>query len=248
MTAALSDSPPPSADYFSAVTTVGMHLNDKWGCCVFAGDANVIQGITGYGSGNEVVVPDSDVLKAYEKVGHFNPNDGPPGQNPTDQGAQVPDGLKYLQNTGMAGHKIAGYGDIAVNATAKIKTAIAEFGYVSTGVNLPNSAMDQFNAGPPAGEEYPVWDVVADDGGIDGGHCVVMCGYNAKGFLIWTWDAVVLVTYAWWAKYGGEAWAVLSHDWVNAATGKDPEGVDTAALGAEFQAVTGTNPFKRRRP
>ncbi len=183
------------------------------------------------------------MLAAYEAVGHYNPNDGPPGNNPTDQGAQVPDALGYLKVTGMQGVKVAAYGDIDVTNTEKIKVAIAEFGCVDAGVNLPNSAMTQFNAGPAEGESCPVWDVVANDGGIDGGHSVLLCGYNDKGFFLWSWGQLVLCTNAWWAKYGGEAWAAVSQEWLNAASGNDPEGVDKEVLGAEFLSVTGQNPF-----
>lgn len=247
MSAALDEAKaPPSADYYSAVNPIGMCLNSEWGDCTIAGDAHIVEQQTAYGQGEQVTVPDSVCLTAYEVVGHFNPDAGPPGKNPTDNGAQVPDALAYLQKTGMCGHKIAGYGDIDVSAAGKIQLAIAEFGSVSVGVNLPASAMAQFDAGPADGEQVPVWDVTEDDGGIDGGHCVVLAGYDARGFYLFTWGAVVLCTYAWWLRYGGEAWAVISSDWVSAATGKDPEGVDMTVLGAEFEAVTGVNPFRAR--
>jgi hypothetical protein len=243
MTSALREGTAPASVDFSKIPAVGMHLNDQWGCCTCAGDANIVQVQTYWGQGSEVVVPDQAVLQAYEAVGNFNPDDGPPGSNPTDNGAQIGDALRYLQNEGMCGHTIAGYGQIDTGAVEKIKTAISEFGCADFGVNLPKSAMTQFEQGADAGVT-PVWEYdPAADNSIDGGHCVLAAGYTTTGFLIFTWSQVVLVTWAWWARFGGEAWTVISHDWVNSVTGKDPEGVDLAVLGKEFQDVTGQNPF-----
>lgn len=247
-TAALREGTAPASADYSHLPTIGMHLNDTWGDCTCAADANIVEQQTYYGQSSEVVVTDATTLKAYEVVGHFDPNAGPPGENPTDQGAQVADALKYLQQTGMQGHTIALYGDIDASSTEKIKTAVAEFGCVDFGVNLPTSAQAQFQAGIDAGKT-PVWDYdPSADNTIEGGHCILAVGYNTSGFLILTWGSVVLVTWAWWARFGSEAWAVVSHDWVNAATGKDPEGVILSVLGSEFQAVTGTNPFPTPAP
>ena len=143
---------------------------------------------TQYGQGTEVVVPDSDVLAAYEQSGYQ------PGSPSTDQGWTVEAALGYLKTTGMSGHTIAGYGQLTVSSVDELKTAIDEFGGVDFGVNLPNSAMDQFNAGQD-------WDVVANDGGIDGGHCICSCGYNSTGIQVWTWGKLITMTWAFAAKY-----------------------------------------------
>lgn len=209
--------------------------------CTCACDANIVQGITCYGQGSEVVVPDSVVLQAYEQSG-FNPNAGPPGSNPTDQGWMVSDALALLKNSGMSGHRIAGYGQLAsVKDHTAVMTCAAEFGYLSIGINLPQSAMDAVNAG------RLVWDVEGD-GTIIGGHCTCVCGYTATGPVVWTWGLLVQVTWSFWDTYVEEAWPVVSQDWVSAASGKDPEGVDLVTLGAEFAAVTGQNPFPAPAP
>jgi hypothetical protein len=237
LTAALRANAAPSViDRGKGVSVIGMHLNDTWGCCTCAADANIVQQQTFYGGGTEAVIPDSAVLAAYEKVGKFNPSDGPPGENPTDQGATVPAALAYLKKTGMTGHKIAAYGEVDVTEIAKIRTAIWEFGGVSIGLNLPNSAMTQFNAGKD-------WFVDTADESIDGGHCVYVCGYNANGFMLWTWDKLIYMDIGFWNVFVEEAWAPISKDWVNKTTGEDPDGVNLVTLGAEFLAITGQNPF-----
>jgi len=237
MTAALiEEAAPPAADY-SDLPVIGMHLNDTWGDCVIGCIANVAEQQSYYGQGSEVTVPDAACLRAYEVVGHFNPAAGPSGSNPTDNGCLIPDGLSYLKKTGMAGVTIAGYGDVEHIQTGKIRTAIHEFGCVSFGVNLPASAMTQFNNGQAWAYDPSL------DNSIEGGHCVLAVGYNSSGFLVLTWGGVVLATYEWWAHFGAEAWPVVSQDWVNKATGKDPEGVNLVTLGTEFRAETGHNPF-----
>lgn len=240
MHAALRAEAAPAAVNFYGMPTIGMHLNDTWGDCTVATDANIVQQQTFYGQGAEVTVSDDEVLKGYEASG-FDPNAGQPGQNPTDQGWQVPDALGYLKNTGMAGHKIAAYGEVPVADTGKMRVAVAEFGCLSVGVMLPNIAVHQFDQGQP-------WDVVADDGGTDGGHCVLVAGYDADYLYVYTWSKVHKATWAWWAKYGMEAWAPISADWISATTGKDPEGVDKTVLGSEFEVVTGQNPFPAPSP
>lgn len=232
---------PESVDYFSRVGSVGMHLNDRWGCCTCSGDANIIQGITAYGQGSEVVVPDDDVLTAYEQSG-FNPNAGPPGENPTDNGWTCGDALAYLKYTGMAGHKIAAYGQVGYTDHAKVMLCLDEFGYGSVGVNLPQSALDQFSQGEQAGA-VPVWSV-SGSSVIVGGHCIVACGYTQTGPVIWTWGAHVQVTWQWWDTYVSEFWPVISEDWVNAASLVDPLGVDRDALVAEWEQAVGQNPFR----
>jgi hypothetical protein len=135
----------------------------------------------------------------------------------------------------MAGHKIAFFGQVAPADHTKVRQAVYEFGYLSIGINLPQSAEDQFNAGQP-------WTVVSGSPNI-GGHCVVVCGYDTNYAYLWTWGALWKMDWDFWDAFVEEAWAVISVDWVNTATGIDRDGVDKYALGLECEAVFGTNPF-----
>lgn len=229
---ALKDtSVPASADYYTGVSA-GMLLNDQLGDCVIAANGHIIEQQTFYGQGAEVTVTDAMALSGYETVGGYVPNDPS-----TDNGCVIADGLSWLRKTGMAGHKIAAYGEVSVSSMAKVQTAVAEFGAVDIGINLPNSAMDQFNNGKP-------WDAIRNDGGIDGGHCVVVVGYDASYLYVFTWGTVQKMTPAFWNKYVEEAWPVVSADWVSAVKNVDPEGVDLGTLGQEFTSVTGQpSPF-----
>lgn len=221
---------PNEVDYYSEIPSVGMHLNDQLGCCTCSGDANIIQGITYYGSGTEFMVPDSDVLAAYESAGYV------PGNPFTDNGWTCGDALAYLKATGMSGHKIAAYGQVSYTDHQKVMLCCWEFGYSSVGVNLPQSAMEQFNTGQP-------W-TVAGNSAILGGHCVCQCGYTAQGPVIWTWGKAVQVSWDWWDTYVAECWPAVSQEWVSASKSADPLGVDLATLGQQWQAAVGQNPFQ----
>lgn len=238
------DSLPPQVDYGSGIPDIGMHLNDTWGDCTCAACANIVQQQTFFGQGNEVIVPDSAVLTEYAASG-FDVNAGPPGGNPTDNGWTCADALSYLKKTGLVGHTIAGYGQLATSNRAILQTAVSEFGGLYLGMAFPSSAMDQFNNDQD-------WDIVANDGGIEGGHAVYVNGYDGIGYWLWTWGKRIRMTYAFFDRYvgssQGEAWGVISRDWVSAASGKDPEGVDLVTLGQEFLAVTGQNPFPAPAP
>lgn len=228
-------SPPPSATY-DAVPAWGMLGNSEWGDCTCAGDGHIAELLSFYGQGTEAVVTDAEALAAYSAISGFDPNAGPSGDNPTDRGASVQDALGYLRTTGMSGVKIDAFAEVEPGDINAIQVAAAQFGCLSAGVNLPANAQQQFTDGQP-------WDAVPDDGGIEGGHCIILCGYDQDFLYFATWGQVQKATYAWWAKYGEEIWAVVSADWVS-AQGTDPEGVNLTSLGVEFATLTGEpNPF-----
>lgn len=221
----LKVTPPASVNFYSSIGGGGMLGNDVYGDCVFAANGHIVEQQTALGQAKEVTVTTAQVLAEYSKVTGFDPNDPS-----TDNGAEVQQGLDDLRKAGLNGHKIVAFAQIDVKDMNTVKNAVAEFGVVDIGFSVPNSAMNQFNAGQP-------WDVVANDGGIDGGHCVIVCGFDAKYVYVYTWNAVQKMTYAFWNKYVEEAWAVIDQDWVNAASGLDPDKVNLADLGAQWVAL-----------
>ena len=80
-------------------------------------------------------------------------------------------------------------------------------------------------------------------------NCVIVCGYDATYLRVFTWGTVQKMSYTFWDKYVEEAWPVVSQDWVSAAKGTDPAGVDLATLGQQFASVTGQpSPFPAPAP
>jgi len=228
---------PASVTDFNTLPAIGMLGNDLYGDCVEAMIGHNVDEWTFFGQDNEYVVSTTEALNAYSTITGFNPKD--PN---TDQGTTVQDGLSFLRKSGFGSHKAAAFAQLDVSNIDEVKLAIAEFGSVSIGFNFPASAMTQFNSGS-------AWDVVRHDGGIEGGHAVLCVGYDATYIYLYTWDRLFKMTYAFWNKYVEEAWTTISVDWVNAATGTDPEGVDKYALGAQYAALTGdVNPFPAPAP
>jgi hypothetical protein len=234
--------PPASVNWYGQVTTWPMYLNDSWGDCVPAEMGHHEEVLSAYGAGVLVAVTDNDVLTVYEKVGGFDPSAGDPGENPTDQGTVIQSAMSYWRKSGIGGHKIAAFAEVDVKDEVELKTALALFGPLSGGMNFPAVAMQQFNNGQP-------WDVVKNDGGNEGGHCVCIVGYDATYVYCITWGALQRMTWAFFRKYFEELWAPISTEWVNEKTGLDPEGVDLSVVGEQFATLTGeNNPFPGPSP
>ena len=227
--------PPVSVDY-SSFPNIGMLGNDQYGDCVEAANGHVVEQQTFVGQGSEVTVSTQQVLDSYSAITGFNPND--PN---SDQGTMIQDGLDWLRKTGFSGHTVAAFAQLDVKNLNDVKLAVAEFGAVDIGFNFPASAMTQFNQGKP-------WDVVAGSP-IEGGHCVLVVGYDTTYLHVVTWGAIQKMTYAFWNAYVDEAWALIDHDFVSNASGKTVTGVDLAAFGAQYAALTGQpNPFPAPSP
>lgn len=229
---------PTTVDYHSHITDWPMYGNDVYGDCVWAEIGHEIESHTGYGQGAAVEVSVAAVLKGYSDVTGFDPNDPS-----TDQGTVIQDAMGYWRKTGVGGHRIDAFAEVDVANATELRQALYLFGGLSVGLNFPASAMDQFDAGKP-------WDVVADDGGIEGGHCVELVGYDGRYWYVVTWGQVQKVTAAFWAAYMEEAWLpILASEWVSAVTGKDPVGAVLVSLGEEFATLTGeANPFPGPAP
>lgn len=233
--------PPPSCDWQSDSIIWPMYGNADWGDCVFAEIGHSINQLTFYATGSEVQPTEDDILGGYSDVTGFDPNAGPPGNNPTDRGTYVQDALAYWRKTGIAGHKILAYASLDVSNLAEIKQAIAIFGSISVGMNFPASAMDQFNRGQ-------VWDVVRGAKN-EGGHCVLVGAYGNGRLGLVTWGAEAEMTEAFWRKYVDEAWVVLDLEGLRKAGDYFTGSPSLYALGEQFAQLTGeSNPVDPPEP
>lgn len=231
--------PPATLDRYSAIPadTIGMDGNDNVGDCTCADVDHQIKSVQVAAGNPEVASTAAEVLAAYSAITGYDPSQTQPdGSNSTDQGAEMQTVREYWQKAGFRlggqSHKILLFAELDIHNDNLVKWALDQFGALGIGVNFPRSAMDQFNAGQP-------WDVVANDGGIDGGHAVAVVGYDSTYWYVITWGQVQKVTPAWWRAYVEEAWTALTADFVNAHAGDDPLGGTLYDLGAQFAAVTG---------
>jgi hypothetical protein len=214
---------PSLVDRASKVTSWPMYLNDSLGDCTCAAVGHAIQGFTAYAS-SEVTIPQNAVLGLYEAVGGYVP-----GDPSTDQGCNEQDILEYWSKTGVAGHKISAFAEIAdCTNVAKLRQALYLFGTVYLGINCPASAQEQFSKGEP-------WTYVRGSE-IEGGHAIVLQEAKGSDMSIVTWGALQGMQPSFAEHYIEEAWVIITPDWI-AKNGNDVDGFNLASLQADFASL-----------
>lgn len=209
--------PPPAVDWYSKVANWPMDLNDQLGDCTCAAVSHAIQQWSTYAAA-PLVMADSEVLALYEAVSGYNP------QNPaTDQGAVEMDVLEYWMKNPIAGKPLLGFAAINIASMTELKHAIHWFGNVYIGINCPQSALDDLS----------LWDLVPGSP-VEGGHAVVLVGYDLKYFYTVSWGKLIPVTPAFLGTYLEEAYACLDSHFLS-ATGTTPLGFNIAQLTADMQ-------------
>lgn len=216
--------PPVSASFVQKVQDWGMMLNDELGNCVAAEAGHSIQQWTRY-AGTEIVVPDSAILKTYEDVGGYIP-----GDDSTDNGMDMLTFLKYWRKKGVGGHKIDGFVSVDPNRVDEMQAAIAIFGNLNIGLQLPATVQGKSvwsvpRHGPFGNASPGTW----------GGHCVPVMAYrpNPRGtgtlYTVLSWGAKLTATGNFLKEYMDECYAVYSHDWLM-RSGQAPSGFNEAQL------------------
>jgi len=218
--------PPPTKkawEYKVAPSGWGMYGNDTIGDCTCAAVAHML--IEAESNTGKINMPAlSSIIGAYSAVSGYDPVTGA-----NDNGAAITDVLNLWQTSGIASTKILGWVQIDQTNIEQVKQAIYIFGALDIGVNLPNSAMDQFEANQ-------TWTVLANDGGIDGGHSIPLFGYGTEGASCITWAKIQPMDWQWFQQYCDEAYAAIVPAWLNTA-GKSPSDLDLEALKADLEAI-----------
>lgn len=229
---------PPASVMYDEVADWGMEGNDAVGDCVEAYIAHAVEQITRYVSGTERAVTSGETIALYSSITGYDPR-----SPATDQGTNMQDALTYWRKIGVfGGHKIAAFAAVNLTDWREIENAVNWFGHVTIGFNFPDSAMTQFNDGEP-------WTVVAGSP-VDGGHCVMLIGYDADWLYVVTWGRVQKMDRKFWAVYVDEAWVPVTQETITTQGGNAFGGlVDLAALGQAFAALTNDpNPFPAPTP
>jgi len=219
---------PPVVDWASRVALWPMYLNDRLGDCTCAAIGHMIQAWTAYGKGTIVTLPQDDVLSLYEAVAGYNPATGA-----NDNGAVEQTVLQYVQTKGIGGHTIRAFAQVNHTDPIEMKRALDLFGSVYLGIQVPQSAETQFDAGQP-------WTYVAGQQ-IVGGHAVPLQKWDADYMYVVTWGKLQPMTGQFWGAYGDEAWVIITDDWLN-AVGVSPTGLDLKGLLADFDALNSPAP------
>jgi hypothetical protein len=174
------------------------------------------------------------VLQTYTQMTGYDPNAvDSSGDNPTDQGTDMATAAGYWRKTGIldaAGslHKSEAFG--VVNAWDDILKCIYAFGAVSLGVQLPQSAVTQFNNRMP-------WTYKKGSQPL-GGHCITGCGYNSRQNLVAiTWGRLQAITREFFDQYIEEAICSFNDEYLG-ASGVSPEHFNATQLVADLAELT----------
>jgi hypothetical protein len=245
--------PAPAAspiDYTVAVTNQagsagwGMDGNDQWGDCTCASSAH--QKMVRTANAGKIVIPSmTNVMYLYAVMNGYTGSATNLAAieayaTANDNGADELTLEQYLEHTGWMGNKLTGFANLDVTQLDELKWGQIIFGATRLGVNLPTTAMDQFNAGQP-------WDYVPG-AQLDGGHDVPIVKYDADYVYVVTWGQLQPVTYAFMAAqyddgtpYVEEAHCELDAEWLE-KSGTAPDGLDLAQLTADLSAIVNNVP------
>jgi hypothetical protein len=212
--------PPDKVDWSKGISDFGMMLNDSLSDCTIAAVGHSVQ-IWSANQGEEVTEPDGTVKQYYEKWDGYNPSDPS-----TDQGGIELDVLTSWRKEGFDGHQLLAFAEVDTQNLTEVEQAINLFGVLYIGFQVP-SYLDET---PGA-----VWDV-QKHGRIEGGHAVVIVGYDARYFYVLSWGKIYKMTPAFFEKYVSEAYALLGGDWVK--NNVDPAGIDLTTLQSDLAAIT----------
>ncbi len=228
--------PPASVDYSpkAMVSLSNIFGNDALGDCVIAAGAHCLGVWTG--NAGQIYVPNTgQIINEYTLIGGYIP-----GRPATDNGCDEESAFRYWMSSGMAdGSKLAGWLAIDATNSTLVKQAINLFENCYFGVAMP----DAWVANMGSMRSGFTWDV-AGSPDPSNGHAFNGVGYTAAGVTIDTWAMLGTVTWAAVARYatlnaGGALYTLLNANILNQAQAKSPNGLDWAALIADFNAMGG---------
>lgn len=215
---------PSTIDWSKPVTSVPMLGNDKAGDCTIATSLHFIQFITA--NAGTMEVPDADcAIDNYSRLTGYNPISGQP-----DNGAVINDKNRFWMQNGFAISdngaldKLDGYAQIEAGDIAGLLRALATFGPIELGVELPPDAEQAYESGQ--------WtDTSGAYGGLGGHDTLIVASLDAGAwFKIATWDGYVMASMQWVKKYMSEGTALLRRKWLLQKTGLSPSGLTMAEL------------------
>ena len=178
------------------VNNWGMLGNDKYGDCTFAGIVHAKMAHAAVLGTSETFPTDQDVINAYLAYTK--------GQ---DTGAVEADLLNYWNTNELFGNKLAAYAPTDHADFDELKSVIASYGLAYIGVQLPVTFQQQFESGQP-------WSLTGTpaDNQIEGGHCIILVGYNQDYAQCITWGKVQEISWEWLRSYLEESWAIVTHE------------------------------------
>ncbi|MDD3853649.1 MAG: hypothetical protein PHD40_08360 [Syntrophomonadaceae bacterium] len=223
---------PATFGHQDLISDWGMLGNDTVGDCTCAGADHETMLWTTEGN-DPAAFTSENTISDYSAITGYNPDDPD-----SDRGAVVRQVLLYRQKTGMIDvdserHQIGAFAKLDHKDINEIKEAMYLFSAIGVGIQLPQSAMLQFNTGKP-------WKVVQGSQ-IEGGHYVSCVGYDEEYIYCVTWGQIQKMDYDFFQTYCDEAWVMLSKEFLN-EQGNSPEGFNLAQLRADLLALADNVP------
>jgi hypothetical protein len=190
----------PLIDFSLLVQEWHMYLNDQLGDCTCADQAHGRM-VWAAMVGESIAITDQMVAKMYEASGWR------PGQPQTDQGWTLQAAAGYLRTTGFLGKPdIEAYAEVSTTNDDAQQIAMELFGGLSTGIECPESALQQFREGRP-------W-VIVPNSPIAGGHAIrkVKSQLRKSGVYV-TWGGLAPADEPWEKEYVDELVCEVPANW-----------------------------------
>ncbi|CAN5174242.1 hypothetical protein BH20BAC1_BH20BAC1_25260 [soil metagenome] len=148
------------------------------------------------------------VIQSYAELTGYNPKTDGIG-NPIE----AIKALKFWRKKGIAGHKIIAFAKLDFKDEKQLKQAIYLYGGCYIGMNLPESAEQQYY-------DSKKWTVPRS--GLTGagtpgswmGHAMIITGYNKNDLRAITWGKEMIMTIAFWKAYVDESYTIFSGDFI----------------------------------
>lgn len=218
-----------TADHFSKISSWEMFSNDRFGTCGPAAVAHYYELVTTYLTGATIRPSVNDVLALYKLCNpDFNPATGA-GDNGVDMGQM----LGFVCSNGIGGKKALAHATVQINSIDDVRAVVSIFGGALLGVTLETAQQSQTNAGLWDYSPSPIW----------GGHAVLAGLYNGSpagsDISVVTWGQVCGTTDSFEQHQLSECHVLIFPE--HLGTVAFQQGVDLAALAADYKALTGQN-------
>jgi hypothetical protein len=148
-----------------------------------------------------------------------------------DEGVVLSAYLAYVEKNKFYGSTIEGYAPVAEHDVPTLQFCIATYGFAYVGINVTDAMMNACQ-----GSVWQPWTQAMLSSPIDGGHCIILVGYDDAYLYGITWGGVQKITYGAWHGMSDEAWAVITGTQVSANS--DGRGVNLAALKADISKLS----------
>jgi hypothetical protein len=211
---------PPAKVAVPAVADWNMDSNDTLGDCGVAG-------IDHYFKASAAVTNQPETFPSAQQVADYYLQYAG-GQ---DSGVVLSSFLAYVRQNPFYGHTVAAYAPVSKSDVRTVRFAISAYDAAYVGITVTDGMMQAVQGDGP-------WTWTLDDitGGVAGGHCIILAGYDSNWLYGITWGQVIRIAWPAWHEIADEAWALITGEDVTAKT--FGHGLNLAALQADLSRLS----------